>query len=64
MDRYPLQHDRNILHPSKYVNYIWHYENHVCHCVHGVQLYSKLHEALSLLIKHQKGLAPITRSQP
>ena len=43
---------------------IWHYENHVCHCVHGVQLYSKLHEALSLLIKHQKGLAPITRSQP
>lgn len=31
MDRYPLQHDRNILHPSQDVNYICHYGNHVRH---------------------------------
>ena len=64
MDRYSLQHDRNILHLSGNVNYICHYENHVCHCAHGAPLYPKPREALALLIEHQKGLAPITRSQP
>ena len=47
-----------------HVNYICHYENHVCHCMQGAQLHPKLREALALLIEHQKGLAPITRSQP
>lgn len=47
-----------------HVNYICHYEKHVCHCAHGAPLYPKPREALALLIEHQKGLAPITRSQP
>lgn len=31
MDRYPLQHDGNILHLSANVNYIGHYGNHIRH---------------------------------
>ena len=31
MDKYPLQHDRNILHLSGNVNYICHYKNHIRH---------------------------------
>ena len=31
---------------------------------HDAPLHPKPREALALLIEHQKGLAPITRSQP
>ena len=54
MDRYPLQHDRNILHSSEDVNYICHYGNHVRHCAHDAPLYLKPREALALLIEHQR----------
>lgn len=64
MDKYPLQHDGNILHPLTHVNYICHYENHVCHCAHGAPLYPKPRKALTLLIAPQKGLAPGYRDQP
>ena len=41
-----------------HVNYICHYENHVCHCAHGAPLYPKPREALALLIAQQKRAGP------
>ena len=41
-----------------HVNYICHYENHVCHCAHGAPLYPKPRETLALLIAHQKRAGP------
>ena len=64
MDRYPLQHDGNILHPSKDVNYICHYENHVCHYTHIAPLLPNLRGAPTLLIERQKGWPRVPEASP
>ena len=61
MDRYPLQHDRNILHISDNVNYICHYENHVRH--RHADITTSVHYS-NLLGQNRIGFVRVSSFQP